>query len=198
MLSVGKADYEELESLSNKIEDELILSPNDLPMLQDTYTYYSTLKTMWLLGRWIEEEKEETLCDEFNVGPGDIYRHVESAQWLLYAAITIAELYHYKKLSFNLENIRQRVHYGIKEELLAMASLRGVGRIRARQLFAHGYHKLTDLKSANENSLASIKTIGKALAHDILEQLRNPLKKRFSAVTTPIEEPAQETAAWTD
>lgn len=153
---------------------------------------------MWLLGRWIDEEKEETLCDEFNVGPGDIYRHVESAQWLLYAAITIAELYHYKNLSLNLENIRQRVHYGIKEELLAMASLRGVGRIRARQLFAHGYHKLTDLKNVNENSLASIKTIGKSLAHDILEQIRNPLKKRYSPATIIEEEPAQETAAWTD
>ena len=197
MLSVGKSDYDELESLSNKIEDELILSPNDLPMLQDTYTYYSTLKTMWLLGRWIEEEKEEILCDEFNIGPGDIYRHVESAQWLLYAAITIAELYHYKKLSFNLENIRRRVHYGIQEELLEMASLKGVGRIRARQLFAHGYHKLIDLKSVNENSLASIKTIGKILAHDILEQIRNPLKKKFSS-SIIVEETLQEAGQWTD
>lgn len=197
MLSVGKADYEELESLANKMEDELILSPEDLPMLQDAYTYYSTLKTMWLLGKWIEEEKEETLCDEFNVGPGDIYRHVESAEWLLYAAGTIAELYHYKKLSFNLEDLRHRIKYGIKPELLELASLRGVGRIRARQLYAHGYHKLSDLKNVNEASLASIKTIGKSLAHDILFQIHNPLKKKsFSPAIE--EEPLPETAQWTD
>ncbi len=197
MLSVGKADYEELESLSNKIEDELILSPNDLPMLQDVYTFYSTLKTMWLLSQWIEEEKEEILCDEFNVGPGDIYRHVESAGWLLYAAGTIAELYHYKKLSFNLENLRHRIRYGIKEELLELASLRGVGRIRARQLFTHGYHKLNDLKISDEHVLASIKTIGKSLAYEIIEQIRNPLKKKSSS-SVVMEEPLQETAAWTD
>ncbi len=197
MLSVGKTDYDELESLANKIEDELILSPQEVPMLQDAYTYYSTLKTMWLLGRWIEEEKEEILCDEFNVGPGDIYRHVESASWLLYAASTIAELYHYKRLSFNLENLRHRIQYGIKEELLELASLRGVGRIRARQLFAHGYHKLGDLKSANESSLASLKTIGKSLARDILFQINNPLKKKFPT-SNVIEESLEETPQWSD
>ncbi len=166
-------------------------------MLQDAYTYYSTLKTMWLLGRWIEEEKEEILCDEFNVGPGDIYRHVESARWLLYAASTIAELYHYKRLSFNLENLRHRIQYGIKEELLELASLRGVGRIRARQLFAHGYHKLGDLKSASESSLASLKTIGKSLARDILFQINNPLKKKFPT-SNVIEESLEETTQWSD
>lgn len=197
MLSVGKTDYEELEGLANKIDDELILSPHDLPMLQDSYTFYATLKTMWMLGRWIEEEKEETLCDDFNVGPGDIYRHVESAEWLLYAAGCIAELYHYKKLSFNIEDLRHRVRYGIKPELLELASLRGVGRIRARQLYAHGYHKLGDLKSATETSLASIKTIGKSLAHDIMDQLRHPLKQKRSS-SLVMEEPAQETPMWTD
>lgn len=198
MLSVSKSDGEELESLINKVEDELILSPDDLPMLQDAYTYYAILKTMWLLTRWIDEEKEETLCDEFNVGPGDIYRHVESAQWLLYAAGKIAELDHYKNLSFYLENLCRRVRYGIKEELLELASLHGVGRIRARQLFAHGYHKLSDLKSANESALTSIKTIGKTLAHDILMQLHHPLKRKLSSTSAPQEEALQETAQWTD
>lgn len=197
MLSVGKTDYEELESLANKIDDELILSPHDLPMLQDSYTFYATLKTMWLLGRWIEEEKEETLCDDFNVGPGDIYRHVESAEWLLYAAGCIAELYHYKKLSFNIEDLRHRVRYGIRPELLELASLKGVGRVRARQLYVHGYHKLADLRSVSESSLGSIKTIGKSLAHDILEQLKNPLKRKNTSATT-LEEPPQETAEWTE
>ena len=37
----------------------------------------------WL--QWIEEEREELLCDQSGIGPGDIYRHMESTQWLLYA-----------------------------------------------------------------------------------------------------------------
>jgi helicase len=203
LLSVGKADYEELESLANKLEDELIVNPNDLPMLQDVYTYYATLKTMWLWSRWIDEDKEESMCDDFNVGPGDIYRHVESAGWLLYAANMIAELLQYKKMTFELEALRLRVRYGIKEELLELASLEGVGRIRARILFKHSYHKLTDLKQASVEQLASIKSIGKSLAQSIVQQIHNPTPKRFAPKphsfthvdTTPVGEI---TEAWTD
>ena len=92
------------------------------------------------------------MCDDFNVGPGDIYRHVESAGWLLHAAGMIAELLHYKKMTFDLEALRLRVRYGIKEELLELASLEGVGRIRARMLFKHGYHTLADLKARHRRT----------------------------------------------
>ena len=140
---------------------------------------------MRLMGRWIDEEKEETLCDDFGVGPGDIYRHVESAEWLLYTAGCIAELNHYKKLTFVLENLRRRVRYGIREELLELAGLHGVGRIRARQLFSHGYHKLNDLQFATVDQLGTIKSIGKALARDIVTQAHAPaLKPRYSSKHT--------------
>ena len=203
MLSVGKSDYEELENLSQKIEDELILTPDDLPVLQDVYTYYATLKTMWLWSRWIEEDKEESMCDDFNIGPGDIYRHVESAGWLLHAAGMIADLLHYKKMTFDLEALRLRVRYGIKEELLGLAALEGVGRVRARMLFKHGYHTLADLKPASANHLAAIKTIGKSLAQSIVHQIHNPSPKRFTAKKAFPMESATEPVAeinevWTD
>jgi len=203
LLNVGKSDYEELEILAHKIEDELIITPNNLPQLQDVYTYYATLKTMWLWSRWIDEEKEETMCDDFNVGPGDIYRHVESAGWLLHAAGMVAELLHYKKLTFDLEALRSRVRYGIKEELLELAALDGVGRVRARMLFKHGYHNLADLKGATADHLASIKTIGKSLAQSIVTQIHRPTKKRFTSNRySPVEadnQPITEiTEVWTD
>ncbi|MBI4309151.1 MAG: DEAD/DEAH box helicase [Candidatus Omnitrophica bacterium] len=198
MLSVGKKDHGELEELGQRVDDELLLKPADLPMLEDAYTFYATLKTMWLMGRWIDEEKEETLCDEFNVGPGDIYRHVESAQWLLHAAGNIAELNHYKKITFVLATLRRRVRYGIKEELLELASLHGVGRVRARQLFSHGYHKLQDLKLASADALGTIKSIGKSLARDIVAQAHEPTFKsrRFAASAPPPQE--AEPAEWKD
>ena len=172
-------------------------------MLQDVYTYYATLKTMWLWSRWIDEDKEESMCDDFNIGPGDIYRHVESAGWLLHAAGMIAELLHYKKLTFELEALRSRVRYGIKEELLELAALDGVGRVRARMLFKHGYQTLADLKPATASHLASIKTIGKSLAESIVNQIHHPAPKRFAAKKySPMEadtEPVGEiTEAWTD
>ncbi len=198
MLNVGKADYEKLEELSLRIEDEIILKPQDLPVLEDSYTFYATLKTMWMMARWIDEENEETLCDDFGVGPGDIYRHVESAQWLIYAAGQIAQLNQFKNITFILDNLRKRVRYGIREELVELASIQSVGRIRARQLFAHGYHKLPDLQYASVDQLASIKSIGKALAKDIVSQMKTPLLKAKQPLAVQQEPAMAEQNEWVD
>ncbi|MBF0570218.1 MAG: DEAD/DEAH box helicase, partial [Candidatus Omnitrophica bacterium] len=172
MLSVGKADTDDLEDFITKVEDELILTRDDVSMLEDHYTAMAVLKTVWLLTRWMDEEKEEDLCERFNIGPGDIFRHTESAQWLLYAAQSIAAVFHFKKLTFFLEDLRNRIRYGIKEELLELTKLKGIGRIRARILFHHGYKKTADLKSVSEDKLGGIRGIGLALARDIIHQIK--------------------------
>jgi helicase len=127
---------------------------------------------------------------------------VESAGWLLHAAGMIAELLHYKKMTFDLEALRLRVRYGIKEELLELAALEGVGRVRARMLFKHGYYTLADLKPATADHLASIKTIGKSLAQSIVNQIHNPAPKRFTArkafTQDEIEPVAEINEVWTD
>ncbi len=170
MLSVGKTDAEGLEDFALKVEEELILNKDDVASLGDHYTYMAVLKTVWMLTRWMNEEREEDICERFNIGPGDIFRHTESAQWLLYAAESIAEVYAYKKLSFFIAELRTRVRYGIKEELLELASLKGVGRVRARTLYDHGYERLSQIKKADAASLARIKNIGAVLAKDIIKQ----------------------------
>ncbi|NTV28614.1 MAG: DEAD/DEAH box helicase [Candidatus Omnitrophica bacterium] len=176
MLSVGKNDYETLESFGNQVEDELLLTQDDISALGDMYTALGVLKTVWLLVRWMDEEREEDLCERFNVGPGDVFRHTESAQWLLYSAQSIAEVFQFKKLTFFLEGLRNRVRYGIREELLELSSLKGVGRVRARLLFDAGFKRLADISAGPgpvvEDKLASLRGIGPALARDILKQLR--------------------------
>ena len=99
-----------------------------------------------------------------------MFRHTESAQWLLYSAQSIAEVFHFTKLTFFLEGLRNRVRYGIKEELLELAALKGIGRVRARILFAHGIHTNAGIRQAGEKLLAGIKGIGPALARDLLRQ----------------------------
>lgn len=169
-LSAGKKNQEDLEDFGNKVADELVLTRDDIQSMQDYYTSMSVLKTVWMLLRWMDEEKEEDVCERFDIGPGDIFRLTESAQWLLYAAQSIAEIYQFRKLSHFLESMKVRVRYGIREELLELASLKGIGRIRARILFKHGYEKLSDLRQVPEEELGKIRGIGPALAKDILKQ----------------------------
>ena len=177
-LSTGKKDLEDLEDFATRFREEFIFTPENRAALptgsrreDDYYRYASTLKTTGLLLQWIEEEKEELLCDQFGIGPGDIYRHMESTQWLLYAAGRIADLLHHKSLTFQLQNLRNRVRYGIKEELLELVQLKGVGRVRARILYEKGFQRLSDFNRTSVDHLSQIKQIGKTLAQDILTQI---------------------------
>lgn len=169
-LNVGKKDTESIDDFLIHHEDELLFTPDNWPDLDDYFEYISTLKSTSMLLAWIEEEREETICDQFSIGPGDVFRHIESMQWLLYATTHIAEYLNKRSLSFPLEALRTRIRYGIKEELLDLAKLKGVGRIRARSLFEKGYRKVNDLKYISADELGSIKLIGKTLAKDILVQ----------------------------
>ncbi len=180
LLNVNQKDFEDLEMFTANYRDELILSQKDLPILEDFFAQASIMKTTWMLSQWTEEEKEEVICDQFGIGPGDIYRHTEATQWLLHAASVFAELFQMKKLTFVLENLRQRVEYGIKEELLELTQLKGIGRIRARNLFSSNFKKISDLKYSSVDKLSQVNQIGKTLAKDILSQINNHSSKKLT------------------
>jgi helicase len=191
-LNVGKNDYAELEEFASHYHDEMIVTQDDISLFEDFYFYLSTLKTAWMLLSWIDEEKEDAICERFGVGPGDVYRHTESSEWLLHAAGVMAELFKYRMLTFTIENLRQRIKYGIQEELLELAQLRGVGRVRARSLFRKGYKRLADLRHSSLDDLSGVPQIGKSLAGDIHKQLSRIKKhtvehKRTSAQSTSNE-----------
>ncbi len=171
-VNIAKSMYDDLEYFANEYQDDFIMTRKDVAELDDMYFYLTTLKTTWFLSCWIDEEKEENICEKFNMGPGDVHRHTESMRWLLHAATVIAELFKFKRLTFETEDLRNRVRYGIREELLEMASLRNVGRVRARNLFEKGHKKLSDLKFVSLDNLANVDQIGKTLAKEILSQLK--------------------------
>ncbi|MBZ0166684.1 MAG: DEAD/DEAH box helicase, partial [Candidatus Omnitrophica bacterium] len=168
---LGKDLIEELEQFATHFHDKFLLTPQNTAMLDDFYFYLSTMKTTWMLGQWMEEDRDEAICDKFNIGPGDIYRHIDSTQWLLYAAISIADLMHHKSLTRKLENLRLRIRHGIKDDLLELVQLRGIGRARARQLVKKGVLKQKDLQHLSIDQLADIPTIGLGLAKDVKNQL---------------------------
>jgi helicase len=173
-LNVGKKDQESLEDFILKVEDELIVTRDDVAGLDDPYTAMAVLKTVMLLTRWISEESEEDLCERFDIGPGDIFRHTESAQWLLYATQSIAEVFQFKQLTAFVEDLRNRVRYGIREELLNLTRLKGIGRARARILFEHGFKRSADLRAATPESLGKLRGIGPALAKELISQIQYP------------------------
>lgn len=182
LLSFGKNDVEELELFASRCEDEFILTPANYAPLQDYLLNGAVLKTTLMLTRWAEEESEESICEQFNLGPGDIYRQTESTRWLLHSAIVFADLFEFKKLTMLLADLETRVRYGIKEELLDLTRLKGIGRVRARNLFAKGYKTTLSLKNLSVDTLAEVPNIGKTLAKEILDQVWGRVKTKASPI----------------
>ena len=105
--------------------------------------------------------KYEDIEDKWSVQPGDLRSRAELAEWILYAIKRI--LYDdedlknlnkdaHKLLLESVNEIHKRVRYGCKPDLLGLVSLRGVGRIRARELNnTLGIININDLIMLTEN-----------------------------------------------
>lgn len=152
----------------------LLLEPPEKWKYPEKYEYYlAEVKTAKMLQDWIDEKPEEKLHDRYGVGAGDIRRKVSTAEWLLYAALELAKLFEVKDAVDPLRRLRQRVRYGIKEELLELASIRGVGRVRARSLYDSGYLDEDDLRGADLGELTKVRNIGEGTAKRILKQVKS-------------------------
>jgi helicase len=71
--------------------------------------------------------------------------------------------------------MRKRLSSGIKEELVLLCELRGIGRVRARRLFSSGIKTVADVKAAQVEQLAKI--IGTAVAITVKKQLGTEIEK---------------------
>jgi helicase len=132
--------------------------------------FLSDLKTASLIEDWVDEIIEDKIVTKYNVGPGDIHNIVETVQWLLHAAREFARMYNFSCVS-ELTDLVLRVQYGCKKELLNLVSLKGIGRIRARQLYSSGFKTINELKGVPVKRLAQIKTIGDGVAKSIKKQI---------------------------
>jgi helicase len=159
-------------------KQELLVAPPD--EWQDSIAYEQFLgevKTAVTLDAWIEEMSEETLIEKFRVQPGDLYRTIENAKWLLHATHELAQLFGDRPMLPQILEVEQRVEKGVKKELLPLVKLEGVGRVRGRIIYNAGYKTAEEIKRASLNDLASLPLIGPKLAKRIKEQVGGFAKK---------------------
>lgn len=129
---------------------------------------FAALKTAVLLDNWMSEVDEDTITDDMGIGPGDIRSRVDKAEWIMYAMTEIARLFN-PSAEKRMRPMMTRLRYGVKQELIELVSLRGVGRVRARSLFNAGIKNMADLMYIDTGKLAAIPKIGPALARSLKE-----------------------------
>ncbi|WP_338730204.1 ATP-dependent DNA helicase [Haladaptatus sp. DJG-WS-42] len=130
--------------------------------------WLSAHKTARMMEDWASEEDEDRITDRYGIGPGDIRGKVETADWLLGAAERLAG-----ELDLQwapaIREARKRVQYGVGEELLDLAGVRGVGRKRARRLYEAGITTRAELRNADKAVVLGALRGRRKTAENILE-----------------------------
>ncbi|MDR1991906.1 MAG: DEAD/DEAH box helicase [Nitrososphaerota archaeon] len=192
-------EMEQLADTAKNHSQELFLEiPNQRNDQIGYADFLGEVKTAMVLNNWIEELSEEKLLERFNVQPGDLYRTIENAKWLLHAVEKLSPVVAAKNKDVtNLSNeLIERVAKGIKRELLPIVALEGVGRARGRIIFNAGFQTPEDLKQASFKDLVALPSVGPRLAKKIKEQVGGYDKKDdeeedLSIIKSTNQEPQQ-------
>jgi helicase len=123
-----------------------------------------------MLMDWISEVKEDQISDRYRIGPGDIRRTAETAQWLMHS---LFELSRHLELgaAFRAEQLALRIQYGASSDLLSLLELKGIGRVRARKLYQAGYTSIEKLRAADSSRIGEI--LGPKIAELVRAQLKD-------------------------
>ena len=166
-------------NVGKRIEQDVFLELNEkanelaVDVMEVQYTDYNLLEKFYsakVMNEWINEVREEKIINEYDVLPGILFNKSKILDWLAYSAIELAKLMEIKEMIRSYAVLRKRVLYGIKEELVELIELKGIGRVRARKLFNAGIKGITDVKKADVKDLGIL--IGNSVAFDIKKHLR--------------------------
>nr|MBP7086933.1 hypothetical protein [Methanomassiliicoccales archaeon] len=188
------------EVVLDRKEEMLFMVPD---METPDYEYFlAEVKTALVLDSWIAEKDEEEMHRAFGTGPGDIHNKVEIGEWLLYSMRELSNIFN-KDCYPILTKLMTRMRYGVREDLLELVELKGVGRARARSLHKKGFTSWERLREADVHAISSVTGIGDTLAERIKKQVdpsfvpsksakpRQPKERAPQTRDGPKEEPSK-------
>ena len=106
-------------SLRNKDYEPLsILIENNSSELLEPISEYDCSRSLLALHSWIGESSELSLSDNLGIESGDMHRMTETANWLTYCLREVSKHVERADLLEELDDLRRRIAYGIKDELL--------------------------------------------------------------------------------
>ena len=148
------------------------------------------VKGAWMVEEWCEERALREIERLLGTAPGDLRVRVDHSEWLLYAAREIASYDSERSEELNdglaelldcIDIMRKRVTNGCREDLLALISMRGIGRVRARKMASHGLRTPIDVVSMTEDEkgkLADERGWSPQLVDNVVKQAEKLLRQR--------------------
>jgi helicase len=180
-LSVRAGEYEKMMELINGRERLFMQHVPD--HYESEFEFFmQAVKTAAMLEAWAGEKTEDHILTEFKVAPGELNGKLTVADWLVYSMNELALLLGMQDAMKGIRRLRMRLKYGIREELLPIVRLKGIGRVRARRMFNAGLKTLEDLRKVPMQTLSRL--VGPNVAYDVKKQLGEETEK-------PESEPVQ-------
>ncbi len=160
-INVKKEAYELIEEKKEQI-------PNYMDLEYEDYKFTEKVALASVLEEWINEEREQEIMNTYGILPGQLKSILEMSDWIAYSAKEITKIN-------EIEKTRQRLKNGVKEELLQLVKVRGIGRVRARNLYRAGIKKIGDLRKTDIMDLGRI--LGQTIAVKIKQQVEKNKKE---------------------
>jgi len=185
LLNITAKEFMELQEKTLIYEQEFLsLEPSEFEPEYDSWL--KAFKTATMLKEWCEEIDEDYLLKNYNVRPGETRAKINTADWLLYALSELARIEQKNNLLSQINKVRTRLKYGVKEELLPLLKFKGVGRVKARKLFAHKIKNVKDIKIAKLDELTKI--VGQKLAISVKEQVGEKIDNNQRRISNTIQQ----------
>lgn len=169
LLRVRTREYDDLQEMVAKWAPYFL--EHEPSMFEPEYEdWLCAVKTAWMFDEWMDEKDEQWLLEHFDVRPGELHGKLDTADWLLYAAIELAKVVGLPEKVKLVAAARKRLQYGVREELLPVLRVKYVGRVRARKLFSAGIRSPVDVRDASFEKLSAL--LGAGVAAQVLKGLK--------------------------
>lgn len=169
--SVRQNEYNQLFDIAEKYQDQWINIDLENQSEFDYDFFMGSLKAATAVDMWLNEGSEDAIHEALGLSSGDLHGQVSRMEWLIHSALEISKIFKWGNHKKVLKNLLNRIKYGIKEELLPLVNIPGVGRVRARTLNRAGYKTIKEVEKASIAELAKLPGIGTNIASRIKNNL---------------------------
>ena len=137
---------------------------------------FSSAKTAMVLKEWISETPMRAIMEQYRIGPGDVQALSSSADWISYSLAVLANSFK-PEIKEDLYNLNFRIKEGVKEDIIPLTMIAGVGRVRARRLYSNGFIDLEKIASAEIPAIKKIYGFSDKLARDVITSAKSIVKR---------------------
>jgi len=166
LLNVKANEYPSMQAI---IDENEFLQEEPGPWGYEFDDFMASIKTSRMFGAWISEVSENEILENYRVTPGELHRRLYNIDWLAYSSQEIARIIGRKEHISIISNLRTRLKYGIKKEIIPLVRFKGIGRVRARKLFRNGIKNTEDIRKAPKEKLIGL--LGIKITENLLEQI---------------------------